>query len=68
MNAEAIGRKLREARGVNRSQADVAAAVGVSPAAISQYERGERIPEDRIKLALADYFGMTVQDLFFTAE
>lgn len=68
MNAEAIGRKLREARGFDRSQADVAAAVGVSPAAISQYERGERIPEDRIKLALAEYFGMTVQDLFFTAE
>lgn len=68
MNKEAIGRRLREARGVHRTQADIAAAVGVSPAAISQYERGERIPEDKIKLALAEYFGLTVQELFFTAE
>lgn len=68
MNKEAIGRRLREARGVHRTQEDVAAAVGVSPAAISQYERGERIPEDRIKLALAEYFGQTVQELFFATE
>lgn len=66
MNPKAIGDRLRIARGVFRSQAEVAEAVGVGPSAISQYERGERIPTDEIKIALANYYGMTVQELFYT--
>lgn len=44
---------------------DVAKGCGVSVSAIQMYECGQRIPRDSIKIAMADYFGKTVQDLFF---
>ena len=49
---------------MGKTQAEVATRIGVSTAAYSQYESGMR-PRDDIKVKLADYFGMTVQDLFF---
>lgn len=60
-----IGKRLRDLRG-ERSQQEVADAAGVSKMAISQYERGERVPVDGIKKALADYFGKSVESIFFT--
>lgn len=55
---------LREKKGV--TQAEVASALGLTRAAISQYESGSRIPADEIKIKIADYFGTTVQDIFYT--
>lgn len=65
MNRELIGRRLRDLRG-DAPQAEVASAVGVTVVAISQYERGERIPTDAIKVELARYFNQTVDSIFFT--
>jgi DNA-binding XRE family transcriptional regulator len=65
IDAKAIGQRLRELRGA-KTQAEVAEAVGVTTMAISQYETGERIPKDDIKLALALYFNSNVNDIFFT--
>lgn len=59
------GSKLRELRG-KRSREDVATAVNVSVSAIAMYENEERSPRDEIKLRLADFFGKTVQEIFFT--
>ena len=59
-----IAERLVAARG-DRKREEVAAAVGVSLSAIAMYENGERIPRDEIKIKLADYFKMTVQELFF---
>lgn len=59
------GKKLRELRG-ERTQQEVADAVGVTAMAISQYETGERSPSDTVKLRLANYFGQTVEAIFFT--
>lgn len=56
--------KLISARG-KRSREEVAKSVGVSVSAISMYETGARIPRDEIKVKLADYFGTSVQALFF---
>ena len=67
MDAKVIGKRLAELRG-ERSQAEVAEAVNISPAALSMYEGGERIPRDEIKIRLADYFKSTVYDLFFAPE
>ena len=64
MNREAIGDKLTKLRG-DRTQIEVAKAVGISPAALSLYECGERIPRDDVKIRLADYYGVTVQAIFF---
>lgn len=65
MDAKQIGRKLRELRGVFRTQEEVAEAVGIERTALSRYENGELIPTDRVKLALAEYYGTTVGALFF---
>ena len=62
---ELIGERLRELRG-ERSQQEVADAVGTSKMAISMYERGVRVPSDNVKIALAKYFDTTVEALFFT--
>lgn len=62
---ELIGERLRELRG-DRPQQEVADAVGTSKMAISMYERGVRVPSDNVKVALAQYFGTTVETLFFT--
>lgn len=62
-----IGSKLRELRG-ERSQEEVATALNVTVNAISQYETGKRIPNDPMKVKIARFFGMSVEDLFFTKE
>lgn len=62
-----VAERLVELRG-NRSRELVADAINVSVSAISMYENGQRIPRDEIKVRLADYYGTTVQDLFFNLE
>lgn len=59
-----VAERLIKARGSRRRE-EVAAAVGVSLSAIAMYENGERVPRDETKVKIADYFGMTVQELFF---
>ena len=64
MDAKAIGKKLVNLRG-NKTQEEVAQAIGVSVSAIGMYESGRRIPRDGVKIALANYYGMNIQSLFF---
>lgn len=64
MNAKAIGEKLRKLRG-DRSQAEVAKALGITQAALSAYETGIRIPRDELKIKLAAYYGVTIESIFF---
>ena len=66
MNQNA-GKKLRELRG-NKSQAEVAKDLMISGSALSAYETGERIPRDDVKVRIAEYYGLTVQEIFFTNE
>lgn len=56
---------LRELRG-DRSQSEIAAAVGITKSSWAMYERGERNPRDEIKKKIAAYFGKTVQEIFYT--
>ena len=60
-----IAQKLRELRG-ERSQREVADAVGTTAMAISLYESGKRIPKDEIKIRLARFYNTTVDALFYT--
>ena len=64
MNRKRVGKRLRRLRG-KRTCEEVAIACGVTKAAISNYERGVRMPSDDIKKKLARYFGMSVQAIFF---
>ena len=57
-------KKLIALRG-EQSRQTVAAAIGISVSAITMYENGKRIPRDEIKMRLAEYYGVSVQELFF---
>ena len=59
-----VGQKLKDLRG-DRSRDGVAAAVGISSSALGMYENNLRMPRDDIKKKLADFYGVTVQHLFF---
>ena len=59
-----LGRRLKELRG-DRSRDKVAAAIGISSSALGMYECNKRIPRDDVKKRISDYFGVTIQQLFF---
>ena len=59
-----IGEKLISLRGL-RSREEVAASIGVSCSAIQMYENGRRVPRDDIKVKIAKYYNVSVNDLFF---
>lgn len=59
-----IAEKLIALRG-GRTRQQVADAVGVSHSAILMYEYGYRVPKDEIKIRIANYYQVSVQDLFF---
>lgn len=67
MDAKAIGKKLASLRG-DKTQEEVARALGISVSAIGMYESGKRIPRDGVKIALANYYGMNIQSLFFDED
>lgn len=67
MNSKAIGKRLAALRG-NKSQETIARDNGISTSAYIKYERGERIPRDELKIKLAQYHGVSVQDLFFVED
>lgn len=64
MDRSKISERLIKLRG-NRTQAEVAEAVGISPSAYSMYETGERIPRDEIKIRIAKFYKRTVNSIFF---
>ena len=64
MERKEVGKRLIELRG-DKSQSEVAEAVGITQAALSMYERGERTPRDNVKVKLADYFNEDVALIFF---
>ena len=58
-----MNEKLIELRG-NRSQEEVAKALGISVSALSMYEQGNRIPRDEIQIRMAEYYGISLDALF----
>lgn len=60
-----IGMRLRILRGI-RTRAQVEKETGMSQGRLGNYEHGYRIPTDDAKVLLANYYGVTVQELFFT--
>lgn len=66
MNAQTTGTKIREAR-LKRllTQQELADELQISQMALSLYERDQRTPRDSVKIRMAEFFGTSVQDLFF---
>lgn len=64
MDRTKIGERLRELR-MGRKQSDIANVCGIRTQTYSMYETGKRLPRDDVKTKLAEYFGTTVQKIFF---
>jgi putative transcriptional regulator len=62
-----IAKKLIELRG-EKSREEVANALKISISALQMYENAQRIPKDEIKVKIAEYYGISVQQLFFEDE
>lgn len=59
------GKRLIELRG-DKSQEEVAKDIGIATSTLGMYETERRIPRDSIKITIANYYGKSVQDIFFT--
>ena len=59
-----VGNKLRELRG-DRTLKKVAKDIGITAAALSNYENALRFPSDEIKVKIANYYKKSVQSIFF---
>ena len=59
-----IGKRLRVLRGI-RTRAQVEKETGISQARLGNYEHGTRVPNDQAKVILSNYYGISVQNLFF---
>ena len=65
INRKEIGERLCNLRG-DKDAKIVADSLGISKSALFMYERGKRIPRDQIKVRIAHYYGLPVQDIFYT--
>lgn len=64
MNKQKMAKKLIELRG-DKSREQIAVDLNVSFSAIVSYETGERVPRDELKIRIATYYGVNVEDIFF---
>lgn len=62
-----IGARLRELRG-DRTLQEVADSVGTTRQAVAGYEDGSYTPQDDVKIRLAAYYGVPVEQIFFKPE
>ena len=67
LNRNAIGQRLITLRG-NRTQDEVAKALGISKSALCMYETGERVPRDPVKVRIAQFYGRSVPFIFFNPK
>lgn len=65
MNSEKIAAKLIALRG-SQSREKIASDLKISLSAVTMYENGQRIPRDEIKERIAKYYGVSIEDIFFS--
>lgn len=62
-----IGTKLKALRAAKKvTQQQAADELEITKSALAMYERDVRVPRDEIKVRIADYYGETVQSIFYT--
>lgn len=67
VDSKQIGQRLRALRG-EKSIDVVAEDIGISRSALNMYELGDRVPRDQRKILLAEYYGVSMEQLFFSKE
>ena len=62
-----VGERLRDLRkSAGKSIEEVSNDTGIGRTALGNYENGLRMPRDKAKIALAQYFGKSVEEIFFS--
>ena len=64
---EEVGKRLTELRGI-RTRTGVARATEMSYSALYMYETGQRNPPPERQKRLADYYGVSVESIFYAHE
>lgn len=64
MDARIAGDILKDLRG-KMPREQVAEACNISVSALQMYENGARRPRDEIKIRLANFYGVSVETIFF---
>lgn len=59
-----IAKRLIKLRG-EKSREEVAKELNISVSALGMYEQGRRMPRDEVKVRFAEYYSVSVQDIFF---
>lgn len=60
-----VGERLRTLRG-ERTQEEISKELGITKSSYAMYERGERTPRDEVKVRISKYYGISVQELFYS--
>ena len=64
-----IGKRIKELRTQKGMTAEeLGTAVGTSSSAINMYECGQRVPRDDIKIKIAEFFGLSVESIFYPVK
>ncbi len=64
MDRQKMAKKLIELRG-DKSREQVAVDLDISYSAVVSYEMGDRVPRDEVKIRIANYYNVGVEDIFF---
>lgn len=59
-----IRKKLMDLRG-DESRQKVSKELGITPQALGMIERGDRTPSLELAKKIADYYGVTIEEVFF---
>lgn len=65
MDVKKMSKKLIQLRG-DKTQEEVARALGIAQSTYAMYESGKRTPSDEKKTRIADYYNKSVQFIFFS--
>ena len=60
-----VGERLRALRG-ELTQEEISKELGITKSSYAMYERGERTPRDEVKVRISKYYGVSVQELFYS--
>lgn len=64
VNREQVAKNLIGLRGT-KTQSCIAKDLGIAQSTYALYEIGKRVPGDDMKATIAEYYGKTVQEIFF---
>lgn len=64
LDPKVMGERLRKIRDI-RPRTKVAKAMNISYSALCKYESGIRVPSGPIKKRIAEYYGTSIEKLFF---